>query len=311
MCRAARGTGHGHEEPRTHGLDDVKRLLLLALLPGGLWANTTLTVDLPGGATMDFLWIEAGAFRMGSPVSESGRSPNEGPQHQVTISRGFWLGRYEVTQGQWTAVMDSIPWIDSTYVVEEPDRPASYVSWDDVQELIRRLNKDAGQAIFRLPSEAEWEYACRAGSATAWGFGADEAGLDDHAWYRDNTWSAGLRYAQPVGLLAPNPWGLFDMHGNVWEWCLDGWQREYSDQPETDPLAPSSLDGHPLRGGSFSSVARQSRSAYRRLDAPDYRSGTFGARLLMEGPAPTAVAPGSWGQVKQHHQNPGNFREVE
>jgi formylglycine-generating enzyme required for sulfatase activity len=186
----------------------------------------TLTVNLPGGVAMDMIWIEPGTFLMGSPESEQGRGENEGPQHEVMISRGFYLGKFELTQEQWEGVMETSPWSgdkgnDKYDVQEQRDHPAVYISWNDVQEFVHRLNVAAGDSLYRLPTEAEWEYAARAGTATRWSFGEDESRLGDYAWYEKTAAHAQLGYGQPVGTKLPNPWGLYDMYGNVWEW----WRR--------------------------------------------------------------------------------------
>ena len=238
-----------------------------------------LGVDLPGGATMEFVWIEPGTFTMGSPDSELERGLDEGPQHEVTISRGFYLGKYEITQAQWEAVMGTTPWSGQDFVQANPNHPAVYISWEDVQELIARLNEAAGGEVYRFPSEAEWEYACRAGTTTRWSFGDDESRLGEYAWYYDNAWSAGLQYAQPVGTKLPNPWGLFDMHGNVWEWCQD-WLGEYTSDNQTDPTGPAAGSTRVVRGVHFGHYARNTRSAYRYYYSPSSRNGRIGARLL-------------------------------
>ena len=133
-----------------------------------------LTVDLPGGATMKFVRIEPGTFMMGS---------NEWPQqHQVTISKGFYLGKYEITQAQWQDVMGTTPWDGQRNVQNSPNHPAVYISWNDVQAFVHQLNQVAGDSLYRLPTEAEWEYACRAGTTTRWSFGDDESLVEDYAW---------------------------------------------------------------------------------------------------------------------------------
>jgi formylglycine-generating enzyme required for sulfatase activity len=230
--------------------------------------DETITAELPGGATMEFVWIEPGTFMMGVPESI------EDTQHEVTISRGFYLGKYEITQGQWEAVMDNNP---SSF--KSPDRPVEQVSWTDMQGFIAKLNEEAGEEIYRLPTEAEWEYACKAGTETTWSFGDDSNQLKDYAWYRDNGLDAGLEYAQPVGLKLPNPWGLYDMHGNVCEWCQD-WFGNYPSGAQVDPTGSVAGSQRVHRGGGFAAFSFVLKSENRGRISPDFRSFHIGARLL-------------------------------
>ena len=236
---------------------------------------------LPGGAAMEFVRIERGTFSMGSPSSEGGRSNHEGPVHEVEISTGFWLGKYEVTQGQWEAMMGSRPWTGRNNVVEDPFHPAVYVSWEDVQTLIEMLNSAAGEAQYRLPSEAEWEYACRAGTRSRWSFGDDQSQLVDYAWYYANTFEVGEEYAHAVGLKGANPWGLHDMHGNVWEWVQDWYDGDYYERSSrVDPRGPETGSSRVIRGGRFDSSALLLRSANRHNVSPGLRGEGLGMRLL-------------------------------
>ena len=242
-----------------------------------------ITVDLPGGVSMDLVWIEPGTFVLGSPASEEGRRQDEGPQHEVEVSQGFWLGKYEITQAQWEAVMGTTPWSGQDFVQPDPNHPAVYISWEDLQLFVGRLNRAAGEALYRLPTEAEWAYACRAGTTTRWSFGDDESRLGDYAWYHDNTWEIGLEHPQPVGKKRPNPWGLYDMHGNVWEWCLDLY-GSYSNRSQIDPSGPDRLPlGRPervMRGGNFSYNSPGVRSAIRHGRSSLVVNFLLGARLL-------------------------------
>jgi formylglycine-generating enzyme required for sulfatase activity len=237
-----------------------------------------VTAQLPGGATMDFVWIEPGTFTMGSPASEEGRNADE-PQHEVTISQGFYLGQFEITQAQWEGVMGTRPWAEQDFVQSNPSHPAVYISWDDMQAFVKGLDDAAGEMIYRLPTEAEWEYACRAGSTTRWSFGDDESQLGDYAWYGVNAWDVDLTWAQPVGTKRPNPWGLYDMHGNVWEWVQE-WHGSYSSTSVVDPQGASSGSFRVLRGGSFGRTAQFVRSADRNGGTPFGRRSGIGARLL-------------------------------
>ena len=200
------------------------------------------------------------------------RYSNEGPQHRVTISKGFWLGKYEITQAQWEAVMGSNP---SKY--KGGNRPVGQVSWEEVQGFIGRLSQPAGSSVYRLPTEAEWEYACRAGTSTRWSFGDDESSLKEYAWYGGNNSPDGTK---EVGQKKPNPWGLYDMHGNVWEWCQDKWGSSYSSGSQIDPLGPTTGSARALRGGSFDLIALGVRSANRSSHARFYMYRPLGARLL-------------------------------
>ena len=274
------------------------RRALTALLVSSTsaYANPAITVDLPGGCTMDFVWIEPGVFLMGAPDDEPGRDydGDEGPQRQVQISRGFWLGRCEVTQGQWQAVMRAAPWAGQPNVRQAYASPATYVSWDDVQTFVDAANRHAGGLRYRLPTEAEWEYACRAGSSSPWCFGDDAERLSAYAWFRDNARLAGEPYPHPAGTRTPNAWGLFDMHGNVWEWVQD-WYGPYPSTAETDPGGPPRGLWRVNRGGDYYGSAPHTRSANRNYNEPEYRYHGLGFRLLRMGPAPTMVQPQRWG----------------
>lgn len=236
------------------------------------------TVELAPGASLDMVWIEPGVFTMGSPLDEPGRNDDEGPQRTVRLTQGFYLSLCEITQHQWEAVTGERPWRRHADEVEEGlDRPAVYISWEDAQEFIARLNAAAGVEVYRLPTEAEWEYAGRAGTATPWSFGKAPKDLDRHAWGA----RAGRLAAQPVGLKVPNPWGLYDMHGNVWEWVGD-WLGPYPEGPQTDPQGPPEGTARVFRGGSFKDPVWLSRSAQRCWNAPDQRFSHVGVRLVRD-----------------------------
>jgi formylglycine-generating enzyme required for sulfatase activity len=195
----------------------------------------------------------------------------EQPIHEVTLSRELLLGRTPVTQEQWEAVMGSNP---SQF--KGADRPVEQVTWDDCQAFLERLNR-AGQGTFRLPTEAEWEYACRAGSRGRFCFGDDEARLGDHGWYSANSGGE----SHPVGLKTPNAWGLHDMHGNVWEWCQDWWD-DYVDAPAVDPQGPPQgfMGARVFRGGCWRGGADFAESAHRGGRGAGYRAGILGLRLV-------------------------------
>ena len=213
----------------------------------------------------EFVRIPPGEFRMGSKSSEADN--DERPVTKVRISRGFYLGKYEVTQGQWQAVMGSNP---SRFDECGPDCPVDTVSWEDVQEFIRRLNAAVGEERYRLPTEAEWEYAARAGTT-----GDRYGNLGAIAWYEDNSG----RRTHPVGQKAPNAWGLHDMLGNVWEWVGD-WYGPYPGGRVTDPTGPSSGSERVFRGGGWAIDARYCRASNRISLSPGLRDDYLGFRLL-------------------------------
>ena len=228
-------------------------------------AGDTCTEDLGGGVKMEFVWCPPGDFLMGSTSSEEGRVDGES-QHKVTLTRGFWMGKYEVTQGQWQAVMGSNP----SHFKGSADLPVEMVNWNDCQEFVKKLSQRTRNA-YRLPTEAEWEYACRAGSTTAYCFGNDASGLGAYAWYEDNS---GARTHGKGGKKA-NSWGLHDMHGNVNEWCQD-WGGRYPTDAVKDPQGPSSGeygDYRVQRGGSWATDSTSCRAASRKGDTPDARIG--------------------------------------
>jgi formylglycine-generating enzyme required for sulfatase activity len=230
-------------------------------------------------AVMEFVWVPAGCFQMGSPPNEEGRYSDEGSVHEVCVD-GFWVGKYEVTQAQWQKVIGTNP----AYFKGE-NNPVERVSWDDAQEFITKLNQMA-QSVetlhvtslqYRLPTEAEWEYACRAGTQTAYSFGNNPDRLGEYAWYGKN--SGGKTH--PVGQLKPNAFGLYDMHGNVWELCEDRYDwNYYANSPPKNPRGSSSGRYRLNRGGGWNSFAGGCRSAFRGNNGPDYRSRDLGFRLV-------------------------------
>ena len=230
---------------------------------------------------MEFVYIPAGSFEMGSSESEwkealrncgSGCSEEwfsrEAPKHRVTIREGFYLGRYEVTQGEWERIMGSNP----SNFKGNPKLPVEKVSWEDAQAFIKKLNEREGREVYRLPREAEWEYACRAGTS-----GEYAGNLDGMGWYSGN--AGGKTHA--VGEKSPNGWGLYDMHGNVLEWCGDWYDSSYYQKsPSEDPRGPSEGSGRVIRGGSWDALAVFCRSALRDYCVPGYRFNFLGFRLL-------------------------------
>lgn len=284
-------------------------IILLAYSIGNARATPQATFKLPGDISMDFIWIEPGTFTMGTTFEQQALMQAKGwwaywmkeeqPAHQVTITHGFWLGKYEVTQAQWVAIMATRPWTGQPWAQDNPGNASSYILWPDAQALVQRLNQAAGDSLYRLPTEAEWEYACKAGTTTLWSFGDDPALMGQYGWYAGNAWNVDQRYAHPVGQKKPNPWGLYDMHGNVYEWCQDTHNRSYSVGPRSDPIESRPSDWWPgiHRGGQFGMEALYARSACRAYDTPDYQH-PFGTRLLRLGPSPTSVEPSRWGSIK-------------
>jgi formylglycine-generating enzyme required for sulfatase activity len=222
---------------------------------------------------MKFVLIPAGIFMMGADKDFEEADDWELPRHQVTISKPFYLGVYEVTQEQWTAVMGNNP---SKFKGE--DNPVETVSWEDAQDFIKRLNQKEGHSRYRLPTEAEWEYAARAGSTSTYYFGDDESQLGDHAWYWDNSGST----THPVGQKRPNAWGLYDMIGNVWEWNQDRYgETYYANSPSSDPTGPSSGPYRIFRGCGWITDVGYCRSDSRGGDEPARRIEIRGFRLAF------------------------------
>ena len=225
------------------------------------------------------VWIKPGTFTMGSPANELDRGSNEGPQTLVTISHGFWMGKYEVTQAEYEAVMGSNP----SNFKGDLNRPVEQVSWTDSVNYCAKLTEREHAAgrlpagyVYRLPTEAEWEYVARAGSTTRFSYGDDPGytKLKDYAWYHAN--SGGTTH--PVGQKLANAWGLYDMAGNVPEWCLD-WFGEYPGG--TDPTGPASGSYRAFRGGCWHCDAWNCRSANRLYINPGSRDGLFGFRVVL------------------------------
>ncbi len=222
---------------------------------------------------MKFVLVPSGSFLMGSPENEQHRFEREGPQHQVNL-QPFYMMTTEVTQAQWKKVMGSNP---SHFKGNK--LPIEMVSWNDVQEFIGKLNQiDPGKG-YRLPSEAEWEYACRAGSKTAYYSGPEKADLNKIGWYDENS---GVGKTHPVGKKEPNAWGLYDLHGNVMEWCEDWYHDDYRGAP-TDGSAWMSSPSDTCRvyrGGSWFAFAYNCRSAYRNRGEPGAKDKDLGFRLV-------------------------------
>lgn len=248
---------------------------LLSLQPGEAITNSF---------GMVMVWMKPGEFRMGSPQNEPERDLIE-LQHPVRLTRGFWIANTEVTQGAWEALMKGSVAAQRDKANKElllrgegKNYPMYYVSWEEAMEFCRQLTeyeRAEGRlpdgCAYTLPTEAQWEYACRAGTTTPYA-----GSLESMGWFSANSSSS----TQPVGAKRPNAWGLFDMHGNVWEWCLD-WYSEYGPGPATDPRGPASGANHVGRGGAWSYRAGVCRSAVRLKLAPNFRSNLVGFRVAL------------------------------
>jgi formylglycine-generating enzyme required for sulfatase activity len=223
---------------------------------------------------MTFVWVPPGSFLMGSPPEEARRHPDETP-HAVTLTHGLFLGVHPVTQGQWRALLGASPsWFAGD------DRPVERVSWDDCREFCARLSRRDGRT-YRLPSEAEWEYACRAGTAGPFHFGAQLTPEQANHDARDGSGKGSYRgQTTPVGAFAASSWGLCDLHGNVYEWCAD-WYGAYAEEQVSDPAGPPAGEARVLRGGSWFSPAWYCRSAYRYWADPATRSAHVGVRVCF------------------------------
>lgn len=241
--------------------------------------NLELPVEITNSIGMKLKLIPAGEFMMGSPDSEEDRYKNEEPVHRVRITKSFYIGIYEVTRGQWKAVMGTEPWSVDVDAIPGADFPVACITWGDTVEFCKKLSEKDGR-IYRLPTEAEWEYACRAGTTTAYSFGSDLSNLATYAWNDANPDSQG--YVNEVGQKRPNNWGLYDMHGNVWEWCQDWYDKDYyADSPGSDPSGPSSGSSRVRRGGAWCSPLKYCRSTMRYRFSPDCRSNENGFRVVM------------------------------
>ena len=286
--------------PRLEGEDIVFKVVAIRVGVVGRFSGEEREFSLPGGGTMSMVWIASGEFMMGSSSSEAGRDDDEGPVHRVRISEGFWLGKYEVTVGQFSRFVSATghstgnscwAWNSSKREWENrsganwrnpgfsqtDSHPVVCVSWEDVQAYARWLSSET-DASYALPTEAEWEYSCRAGTRTRWSFGDAEDQLTRYAWYGGNNIPFGTK---SVGMKLSNGWGLYDMHGNVCEWVQDWYGSDYySRSSSVDPVGPLTGSYRVVRGGCFSDYARYVRSANRSDSSPGPRYGPLGFRLL-------------------------------
>lgn len=270
----------------------VKGNTLYAQTPpsGLIHPDSMVTVYFPGELPVHFRLIPGGTFMMGSEPEEiigaagQEHERDESPMHKVTISNSFYMGVYEITQGQWQSVMGSNPAVfqhieNYRQELEDPLlRPVEYVSWDDAQLFIERLN-ELGIGRFRLPTEAEWEYACRAGTDTRFYWGNDPGKwiINQYAWANSRSFAS----THPVGEKKPNAWGLYDMSGNVWEWTSD-WSAPYSDTNKTDPQGPEEGTRKVFRGGSWFDFPESHRCANRHAHGTNRGYTAIGLRLVLE-----------------------------
>jgi sulfatase modifying factor 1 len=225
---------------------------------------------------MKFAWIPPGTFMMGSPKEETGRDllKTDETQHKVTLTKGYYMGVYTVTQEQWKKIMCKNP----SFLKGEKNLPVENISWDDCQEFIKKL-REKDKKPYRLPTEAEWEYACRAGTTTAFHFGPTIS-TDQANYYGDGKKGINRKKTTPVGSFPANAWGLHDMHGNVWQWC-DDWLGDYPQKDVVDPQGADNGKFRVLRGGSWYDSPVYCRSALRNGLEPGYRHFNFGLRVCF------------------------------
>ncbi len=236
---------------------------------------------------MDFVWVPDGTFSMGAPYGEPDSTWFEHPSHRVRILPGYWLGQCEVRKSEWMSVMGTAPWEGRPGASSDLDSPATHLSWDDVQAFFDVLNAEADDVLYRLPTEAEWERACRADTTSTFSYGSDEGytQLGDYAWFSENVGKADAA-VQAVGGKLPNAWGFFDMHGNAAEWCSDFFDYTYyEDGPLMNPRGPAEsgvggVDARVVRGGSFADDGPACRSAARHFEDQADRLANVGFRIV-------------------------------
>jgi formylglycine-generating enzyme required for sulfatase activity len=254
----------------TDGREDARSLALTTESLGPKQGETK-SFNLGGGVELEFVWIPGGTFQMGSHSFEEDRDDDEGPVHTVELD-GFWMGKTEVTQEQYERITGSNP---SSF--KGSRNPVETVSWNMATAFCEKLSQKTGNT-FTLPTEAQWEYACRAGSSARYSFGDSDSTLGDYAWYSSNSG----HQTHPVGQKQANKFGLYDMHGNVWEWCRDWYAEDYySSIPRKNPENTAPGEDRVLRGGSRGYHKEFCRSAYRVWGSPSYTHSGFGFRVVF------------------------------
>lgn len=252
-----------------------RNFVMSIIMIAGLMIHAASASESKSFQGIRFILIEAGCFQMGSNKPATDRTAGETPSHKVCIDKSFYIGETEVTQKQWEDVMGNNPSKVKAY-----DKPVDKVSWNDVQEFIAKLNTKDGGNYFRLPSEAEWEYAVRAGSDDDYSFGDNPKNLPQYAWFGNLGYKGS---SHEVAQKDPNPWGLYDMHGNVWEWVQDWYSPVYyAESPANSPAGPEAGKYRVYRGGSFVGKPSELRSSVRYSALPGTRTQDVGFRLVRQ-----------------------------
>jgi sulfatase modifying factor 1 len=260
-------------------------------LKSGHKAGESCEVTIPYRVRLNLNWCPSGAFKMGSPVGENGHQDDEA-QVDVTLTTGFWIGATEITQHQYAAIMRKSPWVERANAESYQagaNYPAICITHAEAEEFCKKLTDwehsaemgtSSGKWRFDLPTEAQWEYACRAGTTTAYNFGTNESNLDEHAWYQRSNWHGRTKHAMDVGSKRPNAWGPFDMHGNVFEWCRDAYGATMPGG--LDPIGVNSAERirRVTRGGSWTWDAKSCRSGSRLAVSPTRTSVDIGFRIV-------------------------------
>ena len=287
VCLAGSGTVPMAKAP--YGADKAKECQKAAAEFYGV--SVEKSVDIAEGVTMDFVLIPPGTFFMGSPTTEGQRDRNEGPAHDITISKPYYLGKFEVTQKQWNGFFAGTVFARKEFKFPGDNMPADSISGFEAEKFLMDLSSRLGMK-FRLSTEAEWEHACRAGTQTPFYTGntisTSQANYDGSKTYGSGAKGLQLKQTVDIGMYPPNPFGLHDMHGNVWEWCMDWFDANYyKESPGTDPTGPPTGGSRVIRGGCWKSHPTKCRSAERDAYNPSKSNDTIGFRVLLE------VAPGT------------------